>query len=383
MKRILFIATTNLHERNGGALATLAYYNAVKSQSGRLVDLALPSEYCHGLYATAISVRKRNRFRSIFKILLKGRFHRYKDFFSKYLQEYHNRYSMVIINGGFYAGDMVEMFHAYNIKVLVIHHNYEPEYHLDNKTLPTLGGLTSYFVKRNERRAYLYSDLNAFLTTNDISAFRRHYGECSSPCFLLSVFEPNTSSRTSTEITSGLQKRVIITGSMNAVQTKKGIMDFSRNYYNLFCNICSGWELVLAGREPQKQIVHFALKNHKNVKLISNPEDIDSIICSGSIFLCPTNVGGGLKLRVMDGLKNGLPVLVHKISARGYDMFFENPFFQVYEDQRSFEEGMVKIKHYVENHKDFAQNILTIYNSYFSYEAGCLRVRQMLDLIEY
>ena len=54
MKQILFVATTNLQERNGGALATLAYYNAFRHLYGDMVDLALPAEFCQGNFAAAL-----------------------------------------------------------------------------------------------------------------------------------------------------------------------------------------------------------------------------------------------------------------------------------------------------------------------------------------
>ena len=112
MKQILFLSTVNLHERNGGALATLAYYNAFKYLYGSKVDLALPAEYCYGDYVNAIPVPKRNRLLTYCK-LFAGRFHRYKDFFNRLLKKEYTRYGLVVMNGGFYAGDMVKMFQDY------------------------------------------------------------------------------------------------------------------------------------------------------------------------------------------------------------------------------------------------------------------------------
>ena len=383
MKQILFVATTNLQERNGGALATLAYYNAFRHLYGDMVDLALPAEFCQGNFAAAIPVPKRNRL-STYLTFFKGSFHRYKDFLYNHLQRNSERYGLAVINGGFYAGDMVGMFHSFGIKVIVIHHNYEPEYHLDNRTLPTFGGLTSYFVAKNERMAYMRADLNAFLTQSDIALHRQHYGNGKKRPFLLGVFEPIHQ-----DVFPGGQGNlndkgahgIVITGSMNSVQTLRGIMDFKANYFPIVRKILPNWKIIIAGRDPHPNILKFAEENADSVQVIPNPENMDVVIAKGSIFLCPTHVGGGLKLRLMDGLRGGLAVLTHEVSARGYDMFFNQPFFQVYRDKESFERGLSALAKAIDGGGQNRPDICAIYRSKFSFEAGCKRVEELCNVI--
>lgn len=383
MKRILFIATTNLHGRSGGALAALAYYNAVRANYGSIVDLALPEEFSYGTFEEAIPVPKRSKYISYIEIF-KGRFHRYKDFFCKFLRKKSENYDIAIINGGFYAGDMVKMFQSYGLKVIVIHHNYEPEYHIDNKTLPTLHGLTSYFVKKNECAAYRYADLNAFLTNSDILLHQQHYGNGRQEPFLLGVFEPvrnNASYKEIHEAQANYHKRIVITGSMNSVQTVRGIMDFKQRYFPILRSKFPDWKIVIAGRKPAESIKQFQENNKDVISLIPNPSNIDEVISLGSIFLCPTNVGGGLKLRIMDGLKNGLPVLTHRVSARGYEIFEKQPFFYIYDDELSFETGLTNLIEIVQKHQTSRSQIYSLYNSAFSFEAGCKRIREMINLV--
>lgn len=383
MKQILFISTVNLHERNGGALATLAYYNALRYVYGDKVDLALPAEYCHGNYADAIPVPKRNRL-IVYLGFFKGRFHRYKDFLYSFLQRNSERYSLVVINGGFYAGDMIDMFHFWGIKVIVIHHNYEPEYHLDNRTLPTFWGLTSYFVAKNEKNSYKKADLNAFLTRSDIILHRQHYGDGKKQPFLLGVFEPIHHDVFPGEKMHSRQSdihNIVITGSMNSVQTIRSIMNFKTNYFPIVRKILPDWKVIIAGRNPHHCILKFAAENIDRVQVIQNPDDMDAIIANGSVFLCPTHVGGGLKLRIMDGLRGGLAVLTHEVSARGYDLFFNQPYFQIYTDKKSFEHGLLLLSNIVCNEEKYGEKICALYRSTFSFEAGCMRIKEMVSAL--
>ena len=384
MKKILFVGITNFFVRGGGSLATLAYYNAFCHEFGRQnVNLALPAEFCYGPYAFAIAVPPRKRWLTYLK-LFQGRFHRYYDFFRKYLKKHHDEYDVAVINGGFYAGDMVKMFQQYGIKVVVIHHNYEPEYHMDNRTLPTMGGLTPFFVRRNERNAYLSADLNAYLTQADIKLHQQHYGNCNNT-FCLGVSEPEKVECFPNErkkVSSISNKNIVITGSMNSVQTICGIMDFKKHYFHIVQELLPDWKIIIAGRDPDPRIQKFASDYSDIIQLIPNPENIDDIISRGSIFLCPTNVGGGLKLRLMDGLRHGLPVLTHSISARGYDAFFGRPFFQIYNSEQSFVIGVEKLKDYIKG-KSEDTKISELYRSNFGFEAGCARVKHMMKLLNF
>lgn len=383
MKKILFIAATNLHERNGGALATLAYYNALKYCYPDLIDLVLPLEYAYGKYSTAIGVPKRTKKETLFD-LFHGQFHRLKRFLFQYLSKNHQLYNIAIINGGFYAGDMIKLFQLYKIKTIVIHHNYEPEYHMDNRTLPTLGGLTPYFVIRNEKMAYKNADLNAFLTSTDIELHHKHYGNGKQDPFLLGVFEPSKQDLYPGEKTTSKLKslNIIITGSLNSVQTIKGIINLKKNYYRILKDIAPKWTLIIAGRNPGQAVYNFMKSNPQKIHIIPNPEDINKIITTGKIFLCPTNVGGGLKLRLMDGLRNGLPILVHQVSARGYESFYNYPFFQIYNNKESFIKGLRNLIELTENKQNYQYEICRIYRSNFSFESGCLRIKDMINKLK-
>lgn len=383
MKRILFIATTNLNERSGGSLAALAYYNAFQNKFNKIVDLALPEEFCIGIYKNAIPVPRRNKIIAYID-LFKGRLHRYKDFFNKFLTINANNYDLAVINGGINAGDMIDMFQSYGLKVIVIHHNYEPEYQMDNKTNRTIWGLTPYFVAKNERNAYKQADLNAYLTKSDIKLHQTHYGKSKTEPYLLGTFEPQKEEIIWRNEPKRLEshKNIIITGSMDSVQTVRGILDFKENYFPIFRKLLPDWKIIIAGRNPDSRILDFVNKNPDCISIIPNPQNINDVIAMGNIFLCPTNVGGGLKLRLMDGLRNGLLILTHEVSARGYEVFHNQPFFQIYKDKKTFAQSLSLLTAFYNSNEEYYSKICSIYHSYFSFEAGCKRVNEMISLLK-
>ena len=90
------------------------------------------------------------------------------------------------------------------------------------------------------------------------------------------------------------------------------------------------------------------------------------------------DAGGGLKLRNMDGLRAGQPVLTHVRSARGYDALIRQPWFYSYEDTDSFRQGLEHIVQYI-NSKDYSRSqIQAQYYALFGLKAGIERLKAIL-----
>ena len=80
----------------------------------------------------------------------------------------------------------------------------------------------------------------------------------------------------------------------------------------------------------------------------------------------------------MDGLRQGLPVLVHSVSARGYDWFFNKPYFKIYNDEQTFFKGLSSLLEYCK--KDVNRNqIQKDYYEIYSFEAGCERMKEVVE----
>lgn len=364
MKRILFVAHVDINERNGAGLATLAFFNAIRECYSDNVDLIMPQEGAYGKYSNAIKVPPRSRLKAILSMSP----HRYKRFIYEYLKKNKGEYDICVLNGDIYAGDMMDMIHSYGLKIIVIHHNFDREFYIDNKSLITLGGRTSLIVDYYSRQSYKKADVNCFLTEQDKKLFEDNYGLSVKPSFVIHVFEPEL-----LELNNSLtnnEKKIVVCGSMNTTQTISGIIDLRDNYYPIIKDLCPDWDLVLAGRNPQLEVFDFSNQNPGRIQVIPNPPDMNEITNHASIFLCPTNVGGGLKLRVMDGLRQGLPILCHKISARGYDAFHDKPYFKIYEDRDSFHDGLSQLLLLYKNGMNKRQ-IQKDYFSFFGYEKGC------------
>lgn len=375
MNRILYIASINIDSKSGGGLACRAYYNAVCALYPGMVDLLMGAESCHNQYENLIPVAQRNLMQKIFS----GTIHRFKSALVHYLKNTNKKYDLCIINVSIYAGDTIDLLHSYGIKTIVIHHNYEVEYFMTNKSIFTLKGRFPYIIRKLEKNAYKKADLNLFLTQPDLEKLESEYGKLDGDKnHLIGTFECGHKDLVYTENCNS--NVVAITGSLCSYQTSESIKTFERFYFDAMRKDFSNLRLIIAGRNPTDSVMQFVDKNSDYISVVKNPEDMDVIIRNAGIYFCPTHIGGGIKLRVMDGLRNGLPVLVHEISARGYEEFFDAPYFKVYSDLSSFINGLKEISTYISENdtKNIRKTIIDKYYETFGFESGTERMRKLI-----
>ncbi len=382
MVKVLYVTSGSPFDIGGGSQANRCWFDAVLDIFGRenvdvfIEDTAkIPNNYSNVHY---IKIPARNRGRQIVEY-----FFNYLTRFTRplmsYMRENKNKYDICIISGGLAAGKAVPYLVKNNIPTIVIHHNYEVEYHRDNKTLECLYGYYLSAVKYVEKTAYKNADANLFITKQDLALFIKHYGVSEGTNVHIGCYDMKE-----TEIASlnNCEKKfnVAISGTLANYQTTVGIIDFNDNYLNIIKEIIPNVKVLLTGRNPSVDVKNLQRRNPDIYTIIANPDKILPLVQSASIYVCPTCIGGGLKLRAMDGLKCGLPVLVHEVSARGYDFYFDKPYFKIYKDKESFSSGLCQILDYISCNPNSKYVINHDYYSFFGYENGLERMREALRI---
>lgn len=380
-KQILLITSTNIYLKSGGGMANRAFFESLKNKYGKRLRVLQYDE--HGFVnreSMFLHLPPNNRL-NIISELLKGHIHRLTPWIKAYLGREHDHIECCIINSGLF-GDVIPILHNYGIKVITIHHNYEVKFQMDNRRPTTFWGLTSYFVAKNERIAYSQSDANIFLSKDDEQAMLRYYGDISRHNnHVVGVYDPEDVDYKIPPKLSTDMVKIAICGSLDCLQSEKGILDFSRNYYQIVKNMLgSSFQITLAGRNPTEKISKFA-DNETSIRLYANPEDMTETIKDCNIYLCPTNVGSGIKLRIIDGLKLGMPILTHRVSAQGYDYFSSEPWFQTYSNAEEFKEGFCKILECLKGNPNLNSVVYQKYKSYFSHTAGNRRFVEAIKTV--
>lgn len=266
-----------------------------------------------------------------------GVMHRHQNIAEALLGQ--NQYDYCIFDHNSIAGSLVNVCIRKGVKAIVLNHNCEYDYFRDNN-----GTLKRWMflhqVRKNESRSYLGCDYNIFLTEEDKEQFENMYGKSNTTAIVGGCFYSEGYAMPSPNKFKPFRKenmKMVISGTMGNVQNLDGI-----NYFldELLPHIPTGMQVVLAGKNPPASLVERVRPLAPRVTIIPNPKDMDAIVSDCDIFLCPARLGGGMKLRVMDGFRNGLPVLAHSVSARGYREFERRGMMWEFEDAEEFERNL-------------------------------------------
>lgn len=371
--KILVVSYMYLYGVGGGVFAARAYINALSKISDK-VTLLYPEK--NGKKAEGIDVGVThvsvNYDSNLDKILarLMGRLHQLTNKARKCLEE--EKYDFVVFNSSLACPGILEFAHKKGAKIITLHHNFEQEYFRDNFVgLKFFRWLLMKAVTRAESLAVCKSDLNLTITDADKYLLHDHYSK-DAKIETIGCFEPCSRVPLDLSKRSAGQKRFVITGSLSDVQTYLSLKEWLDSYYDILKEVCPNFKLTIAGRNPTKLIEQMC--QERDIKLIPNPQTMDEVLLSADYFICPVNRGGGLKLRIMDGLRAGLPVLTHSISARGYESFNDICLYR-YCDTNTFRDSLKLML----NNSYSADNIQKLYLSIFSFDAGIKRMRQYIE----
>lgn len=381
--KILIATHHYLNQNGGGAFASRAYINAFSEIYDECTLLYPDNGHSIKPFMSPKVILKGvpyNKHKLLkFIDLYRGKLNRYSDVLMSEISK--SNPDIVIFDNSRCSSGYLHLLKKLDIKVITIHHNYEIEYY--NTTKPPLLWRFPFmhFMKKTESLAVSHSVLNLTLTPQDLSLLKNNYDVNEKNKFdCLGVFEYE--SHIEKEVLKDFRSNSLIfaiTGSLNSFQTEVSLIPFLNEYFPILKKRYPKSKLIIAGKNPTKKILDLCVDN-PDIELFINPKDISEIVKNADIYLCPVSVGGGLKLRIMDGLKNGIPVLSHNVSARGYDVFLEAGYLNSYCDKISFDEKLQELI----DRKILRGEVKDLYDKNFSFDAGRERLRSILknyDLI--
>ncbi len=379
--KILIVTYHYLNDVGGGVFASRAYINAFAELYSD-ITLICPSKNNDNIDNYEINKKIKiipvlNNYSKLKKFynFLTGKPHCFSQVFKSVTEN--NHYNIVIFDNSKASAQLIDLANKLHSKVITIHHNYEYDYTRDNsKTL--FKPIALFWSKRIEKAAVNNSSLNLTLTQYDKTIFESQYG-CNniivSGCFEYKKHNGlNSSYRVGTTAsTIKSEPKFIITGNLSAKQTIKSLHIWIKEYFHIIKEVIPSASLTIAGKNPDKNLIKICKRN--NIEIIASPKSMDSILHNAQCYICPISKGGGIKLRVMDGLRNGIPVICDKVSERGYETITQLGYILTYYNKQTFREALTKFSTKPYNYN----NIKAAYIKYFSYDSGVSRLRGIIS----
>lgn len=321
-----------------------------------------------------VPVQQRHMFSKIMSIF-SGVMHRHQSVVKTLLKE--RNYDFCIFDHNNIAGSLVMACKKQEIKTIVLNHNCEHDYFHDNNNVVKRFFFLHHVVN-NERRSYHNCDYNIFLTEEDEWQFVDMYGKSKTKSVVGGCFYPKDYAMPSYHDAKPFRKehlKMVISGTMGNVQNMDGI-----NYFleDLFPYVPNDIQVVLAGKNPPASLMNRLKSFAPRITIVPNPKDMDAIVSDCDIFLCPARLGGGMKLRVMDGFHNGLPVLAHSVSARGYREFEKYGMMWEFDTVDGFRQSVRQVLQDVKDEKVSREQIQEKACHMFAFGQAVERMKKMV-----
>lgn len=378
--KILYILKHNPYGVGGGCKATFLYFMAFKEIFDKAdFDVLTCEEYVKDFPPSIVSqinvigIPRRNVLAKVVSPFT-GILHRYQNKAKNLLNI--TNYDFCIFDHNAIAGSLIRYVKKKGIKSLVINHNLEANYYRDNTHSTIKRFLILPQVVKNEKNSYYLCDYNLFLTSEDRIDFCNHYGYSSTKVLTRYIYEYEDINKSI--ISESSSDSFCITGSLNNIQNIDGIEYFIETIYPLLpVNV----NITISGKDPCDKMVS-RLKKYPNINLIANPTNMDEIVSNCSIYLCPTKLGSGIKVRISDALRNGLPVIAHKVSARGYSQFIKAGFMISYDDKETFVIALEQMRNWIKQTPDYKRVIRDYYFEECNFEKSTKEIAIFLkDII--
>jgi hypothetical protein len=113
-------------------------------------------------------------------------------------------------------------------------------------------------------------------------------------------------------------KTVLFIGSLYIDNNREGIQYYIKNVHPYLSQL-DGYKFILAGntKHHKLQWVDDILRTNKDVTFYDTPDDLEPLYARASVFLNPMLHGAGVKLKTVEAIVNGLPVVCFPTGIEG------------------------------------------------------------------
>jgi glycosyltransferase involved in cell wall biosynthesis len=112
---------------------------------------------------------------------------------------------------------------------------------------------------------------------------------------------------------------LVFIGGMSWYPNRDAMSFFAREVWPLIKERIPGIHMHVVGRSPPEELVELA-KGDENYHVHGFVDDVKSIFYKTGIYVCPISDGGGTKLKILDALAMGKPIVAHPLACEGIEV---------------------------------------------------------------
>lgn len=171
--------------------------------------------------------------------------------------------------------------------------------------------LESYKFRWLERKIVGSLTNIMFISKDEMDSYKRKYPDINA------VFLPPPITETCRKVCL-MSRKVLFVGSLFMINNQEAIKWYITNVHTNLHNI-EGYELVIAGNSRGESLdwLYALISKENNIKVYDSPTNLSNIYGESSVFINPMIHGAGVKLKTIEALMNGVPVVSTTVGNQG------------------------------------------------------------------
>jgi glycosyltransferase involved in cell wall biosynthesis len=112
---------------------------------------------------------------------------------------------------------------------------------------------------------------------------------------------------------------LVFAGGMKWYPNRSAMLFFANKIWPLLKKEVPDVKMTVIGREPPAEVVNLT-RNDGQFKVTGFVDDVRPYIDKAMVYVCPIQDGGGTRLKILDALAMGKPIVAHPVAVEGIDI---------------------------------------------------------------
>lgn len=158
-----------------------------------------------------------------------------------------------------------------------------------------------------------------------------------------------------------------------------GMLYFYHEIYPEIKKASPNTHLYIVGAEPSKKIRK--LEQDKSVTVTGFVGDLDSFLIDTGVFVVPLRIGGGVKVRLLNALAMGLPVVATSVGVEGIDLTHGKEVL-IANSPKEFADAVIEILENPELKKNLSKNGPSLIRKKYTWNTVFNQIEKLFNEIE-
>jgi len=134
---------------------------------------------------------------------------------------------------------------------------------------------------------------------------------------------------------------LVFAGGMSYYPNREAVLYFISEIWPLLREDNINRRVTIIGRNPPTELLRIA--QHSNIIVPGYVEDVRPYISSAKIYICPIKNGGGTRLKILDALAMGKPLVATGFAVEGLDLVEEEQYLRA-ENASEFKAQIIRLE---------------------------------------